>query len=124
MGKFTDRVIATKEAIELIGKLQKEYGEILFHQSGGCCEGSVPLCYKIDDFNIGSNDVELGELSGAKFYMAKSQYEYYKHTQIILEASNGNGSEFSLEYGSGSKFTFTLRLFNDEEISNLKPLDK
>lgn len=118
----TQRVVATPKALELISKLQGEYGEIIFHQSGGCCDGSVPLCYEKGDFRIGENDVELGNLGGALFYMHHNQYDYYKHAQIIIDTQEGHGSEFSLEYGSGKRFVFELRLFTEEELKQLQPL--
>ncbi len=123
MSNYVPRVIATQEATALIKQLQNEHGEILFHQSGGCCDGSVPLCYEVQDFKVGENDLKLGVLAGAGFYMHKAQYEYYKHAQIIIEAQDGNGSEFSIEYGSGKKFTFNLRLLTKEELDNLNPLE-
>lgn len=116
------RVIATQKALELIKKLQEEYGEILFHQSGGCCDGSVPLCYQKGDFKVGENDTLLGYIGEAPFYIHYAQYEYYKHTQLIINAKEGNGSEYSLEYGSGEMFVLELRLFSDEEIQALQPI--
>ena len=114
------RVIATQKALKLIKKLQEEYGEILFHQSGGCCDGSVPLCYQKGDFKVGENDSFLGYIGEAPFYIHHSQYEYYKNTQLIINAKEGNGSEYSLEYGSGEMFVLELRLFSDEEVQALQ----
>ncbi|MCX2683164.1 DUF779 domain-containing protein [Campylobacter sp. MIT 21-1685] len=100
------RVIATQKAIKLIKKLQNEYGELLFYQSFGCCEGSVPLCYAKADFKLGSSDIclEKNELFG--FYIHKSQMPYYQNTTLCISTQNQNGNEYSLEYGSGESFQF------------------
>lgn len=116
------RVIATQEALALIEKLQKQNGEIIFIQSGGCCEGSVPICALKSDFRLGESDKLIGDIGGANFYLHQSLLEYYKSTQIIIEATEGNGSEYSLEYGSGWKFVLNLRLFSDEEVALLNDL--
>lgn len=116
-----EHVVATANALELINKLKNEYGELIFHQSGGCCDGSVPLCYEAKDFKVGSNDTLLGTIGGVPFYIHNTQLEYYKHTQLIIDAKKGNGSEYSLEYGSGEMFFLTLRLFSEEELEQLYP---
>ncbi|HSI40645.1 MAG TPA: DUF779 domain-containing protein, partial [Xanthobacteraceae bacterium] len=79
------RVLATEPALKLIRTLQAEYGPILFHQSGGCCDGSSPMCYPAGDFLIGDQDVWMGEIGGAPFHMSQSQFEYWKHTQLIID---------------------------------------
>lgn len=113
------RVIATKEALSLIENLQSQNGEIIFVQSGGCCEGSVPICTPKSDFILGDCHILLGKIGGADFYLHQSLQEYYKSTQLIINAKKGNGNEYSLEYGSGFAFELNLRLFSDEEVAIL-----
>ncbi|MCL6617758.1 MAG: DUF779 domain-containing protein, partial [Anoxybacillus ayderensis] len=79
------KVIATKAALQLIEKLKAKYGPLMFHQSGGCCDGSSPMCYPQGEFMIGDSDVLLGEIGGCPFYMHAAQYEYWKHTQLIID---------------------------------------
>ncbi|QFT89175.1 hypothetical protein FIU87_11000 [Bacillus sp. THAF10] len=99
-----EKVLATDSALGLIEKLQKRHGPVLFHQSGGCCDGSSPMCYPKDEFMIGDSDVLLGEIGNAPFYMNKKQYEYWKHTQLIIDVVNGRGGMFSLEGPEGVRF--------------------
>ncbi len=113
------RVIASDVALELINKLRAEHGELIFHQSGGCCDGSAPMCFAAGEFMLGDADILLGEIGGVPFYMSKSQYEYWKHTQLIIDAIPGNGGMFSLERPSGLRFITRSRLFTDEEFSGL-----
>jgi uncharacterized protein (DUF779 family) len=109
------RVKATPAAIELIETLKAEHGQILFHQSGGCCDGSAPMCFPVVEFMVGSSDVKLGEIGGVPFYMSDSQFEYWQHTQLIIDCVPGNGGMFSLERPSGLRFLTRSRLFNDDE---------
>ena len=97
-------VTATPAALALIAALQCEHGEVLFHQSGGCCDGSAPMCYPINDYQVGESDVRLGEIGGANVYMNRDQYERWKHTQLIIDVVSGQGGMFSLENGSGKRF--------------------
>lgn len=113
------RVTATPAALELIATLQQEHGPVLFHQSGGCCDGSSPMCYPQGDFIVGDADVLLGSIGGAPFYMSPSQYEYWKHTQLIIDVVPGQGGMFSLENGRGVRFLTRSRLFSDEEAAAL-----
>lgn len=113
------RVMATPAALDLIATLQREYGQILFHQSGGCCDGSSPMCYLQDDFIVGDADVRLGTIGEAAFYMSPSQYEYWKHTQLIIDVVPGRGGMFSLENGRDVRFLTRSRLFSDDEIAAL-----
>ncbi|BBD81181.1 DUF779 domain-containing protein [Aerosticca soli] len=115
-----DRVLATPAAEALIGELRGEYGPLLFHQSGGCCDGSSPMCYPQGDFLVGDGDVLLGEIGGAPFYISRPQFEYWKHTQLIIDVVPGRGGMFSLENGRGVRFLTRSRLFTDEEIEALK----
>lgn len=114
------KVLATPAAEALIGRLRERHGPLLFHQSGGCCDGSSPMCYPQDDFIVGDRDVQLGEIAGAPFYMSPSQYEYWKHTQLIIDVVEGRGGMFSLENGEGVRFLTRSRLFTDQEIEALK----
>lgn len=115
-----EQVIATAAAVALIDELRAEYGDILFHQSGGCCDGSSPMCYPCSEFLIGDSDVHLGEIGGVKFYMSKPQFEYWKHTQLIIDVVEGRGGMFSLENGRGVRFLVRSRLFDDAEIDMLR----
>ena len=114
-----DKVIATPVAVALIEKLRARHGALLFHQSGGCCDGSSPMCYPQDDFIVGDRDVLLGTIGEAPFYMSPSQYEYWKHTQLIIDVVPGRGGMFSLENGEGVRFLTRSRLFTDGEVEAL-----
>lgn len=118
----TKRIIVTEKAAEVISRLKAEYGPLIFHQSGGCCEGSYPHCFEEGGFLIGSNDVCPGEIDGCKFYMAGDQFEYWKHTQLTLDAMEGRAASFSLESTLDMGFFINSRLFNEEELKNLEPL--
>ncbi len=98
------RVVATAAALAFIEELARRYGPVMFHQSGGCCDGSAPMCYPLGDFLIGDSDVLLGQIGGAPFYMSAPQYEYWKHTQLIIDVVEGNGGMFSLDNGTGRRF--------------------
>jgi uncharacterized protein (DUF779 family) len=110
-----ERVIATPAAIELIGKLTAEHGQVLFHQSGGCCDGSAPMMFPANEFMVGGSDVKLGTIGGVPFYMSESQFEYWQHTQLIIDCVKGNGGMFSLERPTGLRFLTRSRLFDDDE---------
>jgi uncharacterized protein (DUF779 family) len=122
MGTQVDRVTATPAAEELVTALAAENGPILFHQSGGCCDGSSPMCYPQNDFMTGDSDVLLGEIAGAPFYISRSQFEYWKHTQIIIDVVPGKGGMFSLENGRGVRFLTRSRVYTDEEVGQLAPV--
>lgn len=114
------KVLSTRAADALIERLRKKHGPLMFHQSGGCCDGSSPMCYPQGDFIVGDEDVLLGEITGAPFYMSPSQYEYWKHTQLIIDVVEGRGGMFSLENGEGVRFLTRSRLFKGEEVEALK----
>jgi uncharacterized protein (DUF779 family) len=114
------QVMATDAAVALIGKLRGQHGELMFHQSGGCCDGSSPMCYPRGEFLTGDSDVQLGSVDGVPFYMSKSQFEYWKHTQLILDVVPGRGGMFSLEGPEGVRFLIRSRVFTDEEIRVLR----
>ncbi|MBE3553092.1 MAG: DUF779 domain-containing protein [Kyrpidia tusciae] len=111
--------MATEAALQLIEKLRSLHGPLMFHQSGGCCDGSAPMCYPQGEFKVGSQDVQLGEIGGCPFYMSRSQYEYWRHTQLIIDAVPGRGSGFSLESPEGMRFLTRSRPFTDEEMEEI-----
>lgn len=113
--KEVARVVATPAAVELIDKLRAEHGAVLFHQSGGCCDGSAPMMFPRSEFMVGSSDVKLGTIADVPFYMSESQFEYWQHTQLIIDVVPGNGGMFSLERPSGLRFLTRSRLFEDDE---------
>ncbi|HKX95364.1 MAG TPA: DUF779 domain-containing protein [Methylibium sp.] len=118
------RVSATPEALELIERLVAQHGELLFHQSGGCCDGSAPMCFPRGEFMVGGADVQLGEIGGVPFYMSASQFAYWEHTHLIIDAIPGNGGMFSLERPTGLRFLTRSRLFSDEEADALPPVQR
>ena len=114
------RVVATPAALELLALLQAKHGQdLMFHQSGGCCDNSAANCYLPGELTIGAQDVLLGQVGGAPFYIGKSQYEYWKHTQLILDVIDGQGGTFSLEGSTGKAFHTRSRLFTDEEYAEI-----
>ncbi|MCM3630652.1 DUF779 domain-containing protein [Paenibacillus glycanilyticus] len=113
------KVLATDSALELIGRLRAKYGDVMFHQSGGCCDGSSPMCFPIGELLIGEQDVLLGEIGGAPFYMTKAQYEYWKNTQLIIDVVPGRGGMFSLEGPEGLRFLTRSRVFTAGELRSL-----
>tara|TARA_A100001011_G_C13833336_1_gene643872 strand:- start:37 stop:420 length:384 start_codon:yes stop_codon:yes gene_type:complete len=122
--QIVNRVIATPEAVELIKSLKVEHGELMFHQSGGCCDGSAPMCYPLGEFMTGNSDVLLGYISNCPFYMGAQQFEYWKHTQLIIDVVSGRGGMFSLEGPTGKRFLTRSRLFTDEENELLPEIEK
>lgn len=116
------RVLATPAALGLIDAVRADHGPVLFHQSGGCCDGSSPMCYPQGEFLIGDSDVLMGEIGGAPFYMSRAQYEYWKHTQLIIDVVPGRGGMFSLENGRDLRFLTRSRLFTEEEEATLPTL--
>jgi uncharacterized protein len=113
------RVTSTSATDDLIAKLQVVHGPLLFHQSGGCCDGSAPMCYPRGDFKVGAQDVFMGEIAGQPLYMGKSQYEYWQHTHLIIDVVPGRGSGFSLEAPEGVRFLTRSRVFTDAEVEAL-----
>lgn len=120
---YVERVSVTEKARAVIDQLRETHGELMFHQSGGCCDGSAPMCFEKGEFLIGSRDVCLGEIHGCKFYMAADQFEFYKNMRITVDVSEGRGSSFSLEIPLGLRFMAISRLFTDSEMSNLRPVE-
>ena len=114
-----ERVVATPAALALIEEIRADHPEILFHQSGGCCDGSSPMCFRSDDFRVGEHDVCLGEVGGVKVYMSPGQFEAWKHTQLILDVVPGVGGMFSLDNGRGKRFHIRSRAFGEDEKAAL-----
>ncbi len=113
------RVLATPAALDLIAVLAAQHGDILFHQSGGCCDGSSPMCYPAAEFTPGDADVLLGWIGGVPFYIGRQQFEYWRHTQLIIDVVPGRGGMFSLENGSELRFLTRSRVFTDAETALL-----
>ena len=114
------QVIATAAATQLMDTLAARHGALMFHQSGGCCDGSSPMCYPRGEFLVGDGDVLLATLGETPFYISRSQFEYWKHTQLILDVVPGRGGMFSLENGEGVRFLIRSRVFSAEEIAALR----
>jgi uncharacterized protein (DUF779 family) len=113
------RVLVTEEATAMIDRLRATHGPLMFHQSGGCCDGSAPMCYPAGDFKVGGQDVFLGEIAGCKFYIGAAQFEYWRHTQLIIDVVKGRGAGFSLEAPEGVRFLTRSRVFTDDEAADL-----
>lgn len=118
----TPRVIISDQAQLVVEQLQARFGALMFHQSGGCCDGSQPMCFEKGDFIIGNSDVCLGEIADCEFWMSKDQQEYWQYTQLTIDVVPGRGSSFSLEIPMGLRFITQSRLFTEEERDNLTPL--
>ncbi|NDZ18462.1 DUF779 domain-containing protein [Variovorax sp. WS11] len=114
------RVSATPAAQALIERLRAVHGPLMFHQSGGCCDGSAPMCFALGEFQTGDADVCLGEIAGAPFYMSRAQFAYWEHTHLIIDAVPGNGGMFSLERPTGLRFITRSRLYDDAEWKRLE----
>jgi uncharacterized protein (DUF779 family) len=109
------QVVATVAALMLIERLSAEHGALMFHQSGGCCDGSAPMCYPAGEFKVGDADWLLGHIGGMPFYMSRAQYEYWRHTQLVIDVVDGRGGMFSLEGRLGQRFLTRSRLYEDWE---------
>lgn len=116
------RILATDAACNLVADLKKRHGPLMFHQSGGCCDGSQPMCFEAGDFKVGSSDVKLGEVCDVPFWMAKDQFEYWQHTQLTLDVTKGRGSSFSLEIPTGNRFIIRSRIYSDQEMEHLESI--
>jgi len=116
------RVSATHAALQLIQKLQTEHGPLLFHQSGGCCDGSSPMCFPRGEFQVGTSDVLLGEIGGQPFYMSAAQFGYWRHTHLIIDVVPGRGGMFSLEGPRGLRFLTRSRVYTQQERKQLDDL--
>lgn len=116
------RVLIATAAIELIDRLVAENGPVMFHQSGGCCDGSAPMCFPVGEFKTGANDVLLGKIHGCDFYMSSFQFEYWQFTQLTLDVVPGRGASFSLEIPLGVRFIIRSTVFSEEDLLNLEPV--
>lgn len=116
------RVTATPAALALIEQLKAEHGELMFHQSGGCCDGSTPMCFELDEFMVGPSDVRLGDVGGCPFYMSAAQFEAWQRSHLTLDVTLGRAGMFSLEGSSRHRFVIRSRLFTDEELASLAPV--
>lgn len=114
------RVDSTETAASLVRELVAEHGPLLFHQSGGCCDGSAPMCFPSGEFRIGARDVLLGDIEGCPFYMGAEQFEYWKHTHLTVDVVPGRGSGFSLEAPRGVRFLIRSRVLESWEIDALE----
>ncbi|MEM5431324.1 DUF779 domain-containing protein [Cupriavidus oxalaticus] len=111
------RVVATPAALALIAQLTARHGPLMFHQSGGCCDGSAPMCYPDGELLVGPADIRLGEIGGAPFYMTRAQFEYWQHTRLVIDVVPGAGGMFSLEGRTGQRFLTRSELFSEEEAA-------
>ena len=113
------RVTGTDAALQMLGELRARHGPVMFFQSGGCCDGSAPMCYPLGEFAVSDSDVLLGDLESTPFYMGAEQFGYWEHTQLIIDVVKGNGGMFSLDNGTGRRFLTRSRLFTDDEFAAL-----
>lgn len=117
------RVLATEAAIALMEKLAAQHGPLMFHQSGGCCDGSAPMCYPDGEFRVGGQDVLLGNVGASiPVWIGAAQFVYWQHTQIIIDIVPGRGAGFSLEGPEGMRFIVRSRIFSDVETRELAAL--
>jgi uncharacterized protein (DUF779 family) len=116
---MVDRVLITQAATKVLEKLAAVHGPLMFHQSGGCCDGSSPMCYPRNEFRTGAQDVFLGTIAGAPFFIGAAQFEYWRHTQLIIDVVPGRGGGFSLESPEGVRFLTRSRVFSDAEVATL-----
>lgn len=120
--KTIERIRIKSEAAKIIDQLREQNGELMFHQSGGCCDGSSPMCFPKGELMLNETDVYIGTVHGCGFYMAKDQFEYWKHTQLTLNITEGRGASFSLEIPLGIRFVIESRMFTEEELDRLSPI--
>ncbi len=119
------QILRTPAATTLMDRLRAKHGPLMFHQSGGCCDGSSPMCYPREEFLVGDQDVLLGTFAdgdeeGTPFYISGPQFEYWKHTELTLDVVPGRGGMFSLDNGEGVRFHIRSRVFTDAEIASLR----
>ncbi|MBL8547718.1 MAG: DUF779 domain-containing protein [Hyphomonadaceae bacterium] len=113
------RVTATEAARAFLAEIRQDHPHILIHQSGGCCDGSSPMCYPAAEFRIGDSDVKLGEIDGVCIYISGPQFEAWRHTQLVLDVVPGRGGMFSLDNGRERRFLARARAFSAEEVAAL-----
>jgi hypothetical protein len=119
---MVQRVLITPEAEKVVDKLKDIFGPLMFHQSGGCCDGSQPMCFEKGEFLVGESDVLLGDISGCEFFMSRDQFEYWQHTQLTIDVVKGRGASFSLEIPMGVRFITRSRMYTIEEEKDLVPV--
>lgn len=112
-----NRVAITEQAATIVAQIQEKNPTLIFHQSGGCCDGSSPMLLPAEDFYLDNSDVFLGEIAGIKYYMNQDQYDYWKHTHLTVDITEGRGASFSLEIPLGLRFIIHSRLLNEEETT-------
>jgi uncharacterized protein (DUF779 family) len=117
---LVDRVLVTEKAAAMIAKLRAVHGDLLVHQSGGCCDGSSPMCYPRGEFRVGAQDVLLGSIEDTPVYIGAAQFEYWQHTQLTIDLVPGRGGGFSLEAPEGMRFLTRSRVFTDDEWAELR----
>lgn len=115
------RIDITVQAEKIVEKLKAKHGELIFHQSGGCCDGSSPMIFEKDDMYLDESDVFLGQIAEVPFYMNQDQFEYWKHTYLTIDITEGRGSSFSLEIPLGLRFIIHSRLLNKDEEEHFNP---
>ena len=113
------RVAITDKALEVLNQLREKHGALIFHQSGGCCDGSAQMIFEEGDMYLDDSDILLGQLDGVNYYMNQDQFEYWKHTHLTVDITEGRGSSFSLEIPLGVRFIIHSRLLTDEEKAEL-----
>lgn len=121
---MTPRIECSAEAELLIAELKALHGPLMFHQSGGCCDGSAPMCFSNGEFRTGTNDVLIGRVAECDFWMSADQFAYWEHTHLTLDVVTGRGSSFSLEIPTGKRFIIRSRLFSNEERLQLEPVTR
>ncbi|NMN03101.1 MULTISPECIES: DUF779 domain-containing protein [unclassified Novosphingobium] len=120
MPDLPPRVLSTPQADAWIARLGATHGPLMFHQSGGCCDGSVPMCYPRGEFKVGGQDVLLGHIAGdVPVWIGAAQFEYWRHTQVTIDVAPGRGAGMSLETPEGVRFLAHSRLFSDAEAAAL-----
>jgi uncharacterized protein (DUF779 family) len=119
-----DRVDITPAAVALVERLRARHGPLMFHQSGGCCDGSAPMCFPAGEFAVGPSDVLLGEVAGCGFWMSAAQFEYWSHTHLTVDVVPGRGAGFSLEAPEGLRFLVRSRLLTEQELRELEPVTR
>uniref|UniRef100_UPI0035C98ACB DUF779 domain-containing protein n=1 Tax=uncultured Sphingomonas sp. TaxID=158754 RepID=UPI0035C98ACB len=114
------RILATDAAVALIARLVEMHGPVMFHQSGGCCDGSAPMCYPQGEFRVGTQDILLGRIAGdVPVWIGAAQFDYWRHTQVTIDVVPGRGAGFSLEGPEGLRFIIRSRVFSDAEVDAL-----
>lgn len=115
------RVDITENAKKVVRQLKEKHGELIFHQSGGCCDGSAPMIFEKDDMYLDESDIFLGEVEGVPFYMNQDQFEYWKHTHLTIDTTEGRGASFSLEIPLGLRFIIHSRILTEDEDAYFNP---